>query len=149
MRPTPAEVISGVRRILADVIDPEIRSEYARARLREVRAVLAQLDWDNAGLGMQSDVARMRQLLGEFSRWATAEPARSRHFAPYTAQLGTMIASETDAGSDFSACNSRKAEQDQVVIGLIDPLEDWITAHPADADGRELRRRLLDLYQPR
>lgn len=91
MRPTPAEVISGVRRILADVVDPEVRSEYARARLREVRAVLAQLDWDNAGLGLQSDVARMRQLLRELCEWATAEPVRERHFAPYTDQLRTVI----------------------------------------------------------
>ena len=50
MRPSPAEVLAGIRRILKDVIAPEIGSELARLRLAEIRAVLAQVDWNNVAL---------------------------------------------------------------------------------------------------
>lgn len=49
MRPSPSETIAGIRTILADTIAPELTSEHARARLSEIRAVLAAVDWDNAG----------------------------------------------------------------------------------------------------
>ena len=52
MRPTPAETITQIRRLLKDVIEPDLQSDYARSRLREIRAVLAQTDWDDAAAGL-------------------------------------------------------------------------------------------------
>ncbi|MFN2538767.1 MAG: hypothetical protein ABR549_11580 [Mycobacteriales bacterium] len=62
-RPSPQEVVDGIRRTLDDVIAPELTSEHARQRLAEVRAVLAQLDWNDAGLQLAQRTARLRALL--------------------------------------------------------------------------------------
>lgn len=59
MRPLPSEIIAGVRAILAETIAPELTTEHARSRLAEIRAVLAQIDWDNSGFELISRTERL------------------------------------------------------------------------------------------
>lgn len=63
MRPSPQELVDGVRRVLKDVVGPDLSSPHARQRLDEVRAVLAQLEWDDVGLRLAVRVARLREVL--------------------------------------------------------------------------------------
>lgn len=65
MRPSPQELVDGVRRILKEVVEPELTSDHARQRLAETRAVLAQLDWDNAGLLLAQRTAALREVLAD------------------------------------------------------------------------------------
>ncbi|WP_286901545.1 hypothetical protein [Thermocrispum sp.] len=137
MRPTPTELITQVRRVLRDVIEPELSSGYARARLAEVRAVLAQVDWDNAGLHLMTHTTALRDALGDLRAWAHADEQRRAHF-------GQIDLPEPDA-ADFAGWNHWHSHYTGVVTALIDPLEDWLRAHPDDADGAALRHKLLTL----
>lgn len=142
MRPTPAEVIAGVRRILGEVVEPEVSSDYARSRLREVRAVLAQVDWDNAGTILGDRVDRLGSLLRECAEWVSADPGRRDHFAKSGVALPDSPPVEPQT---FADRNEASANYDSMVVALIGPLEDWLCAHP-DSAGHELRKRLLDHY---
>ncbi|WP_216892261.1 hypothetical protein [Nocardia alni] len=64
MRPSPSEVVAGIRAILAETIAPELTSEHARSRLAEIRAVLAQIDWDDAGFTLASRSDELARCLG-------------------------------------------------------------------------------------
>jgi len=63
MRPTPQEVIDHVRRVLKDVVAPELTNDHARQRVAEVRAVLAQTDWNGAGLRLAAETGELREVL--------------------------------------------------------------------------------------
>lgn len=63
LRPGPAEVVAGVRAVLRDTIAPELTSGHAQARLAEVRAVLAQVDWDEGVLALRDRTNELRAAL--------------------------------------------------------------------------------------
>lgn len=73
MRPRPSEIVTGVRAILKDVIGPELSSEHAKSRLSEVRAVLAQVDWDNAGFALAARNAALLKGLADAQEWSGQE----------------------------------------------------------------------------
>lgn len=141
MRPTPAELISGVRRILRDVIEPDLSSEYAKARLGEIRAVLAQFDWDDAGIATLRETDALGELLSECRDWMGSEP----WFADQRAGLDAALA-DRPGDEGLSTCLERKARYDNVVVELIDPIVDWLRAHPDDIDGERIRGRLIAHY---
>lgn len=140
MRPTPAELISSVRRILRDVIEPELGSDYARARLAEVRAVLAQVDWDDAGIHLARETTALRGLLTDVRSWVDSDERRKVHFGHLSDGLAVDADEPVD---DFAGYNERHASYAAVVVALIDPLEDWLRDNPGDTTGHELRRELL------
>ncbi|GLZ15954.1 hypothetical protein Acsp04_61890 [Actinomadura sp. NBRC 104425] len=140
MRPTPAETIAGIRRILRDVVEPEVGSEYARQRLREVRAVLAQIDWDDAALRLRRRDQALRGLLADARTWIEADPARRRAFADLLPQLagpGEPVPEE------LAALNAVHARHAAVLTEVAGRLATWLRAHPEDAGGRELRLRMM------
>ncbi|HEY0448697.1 hypothetical protein [Actinophytocola sp.] len=127
MRPTPAETIAGVRRILRDIVAPAVTDEYARTRLREVRAVLAQLDWDDAPLRLRTETETMRGLVAEFRRWADEPTTRPTTRAPET----------------FAELNATHAEVAAQLAEAASRLDTWCREHPHDEDARALRQRLI------
>lgn len=143
MRPTPAETIAGIRRILRDVVEPEVGSDYARSRLREVRAVLAQIDWDDAALRLREGTQTHRLLLQEVLDWATADPGRPRGLA------GLDVPPPDDAGTSFADLNAARTAVAARLVEAARLLGTWSRAHPDDESARELLLRLLDrLHQP-
>lgn len=68
-RPRPSEVIAGIRSVLADVIAPELTSDHARSRLAEVRAVLAQVDWDDNAFAERERALALRRSLDAATDW--------------------------------------------------------------------------------
>src|SRR5690349_18226808 len=97
MRPTPAEVILGVRRILKDVIEPEVGSEYARARLAEVRAVLAQVDWDDSLTTLARDNATVADLARRAGSWIRADARRQDVFGTSAGALARVSSGDRGA----------------------------------------------------
>ncbi|NKQ57062.1 hypothetical protein HFP15_29750 [Amycolatopsis sp. K13G38] len=140
MRPTPAELISHVRRILRDVVEPELDSAYAKARLAEIRATLAQVEWDDAGLQLARDVTTLRELLSRCRQWIESDEVRKAHFAD---NLALMASLPHGAIEDFAAGNGTRVRYHEVVIALIDPLEDWLSTGQDDGTGLRLRGELL------
>lgn len=140
MRPTPTELIAHVRRILRDVIEPEVGSPYAQALLAEVQATLAQIDWDDAGLRLAESVGELRKLLLRCRDWIESDETRKAHF---TTTLRDLAALPTETPEDFAGWNETRARCDEVVIALIDPLEDWLLVDQDDGTGQELRWELM------
>lgn len=134
MRPTPAETIAGVRRILLDVVEPEVGSEYARARLREVRAVLAQIDWDDAALHLRTATQRQVELLDELRDWAAA-PERVGFGA-----VGTVGPAE---GASFAELDAAHTEVAATLVRAVRQLGEWLRDHPDDGQARWLHLRLV------
>jgi hypothetical protein len=138
MRPTPAEVIAGVRRVLRDVVEPEVGSEYARTRLREVRAVLAQLDWDDASLQVQLERTRMRALLADAQAWMTEAAGSEPVFEALAGRVEALIDTEATTLAEH---NSARATEAGLLVEVSDALAGWTRAHPDDEGARELRRQ--------
>ncbi|MBH0119530.1 hypothetical protein I0Q12_08345 [Rhodococcus sp. CX] len=136
MRPLPSEIIAGIRRILKESIEPELTSGHARSRLEEVRAVLAQMDWDDFGFTLASRNRALAGVLEEIQAWRVADPARSTVIPDVAAAL---------PGHDrLAAHQSCFEELAGSVVALVDPLGDWVTAHPEDSDAARLRKELLE-----
>lgn len=138
MRPSPADVITGVRRILKDVVGPEVASEYARSRLAEVRAVLAQVDWNDAALRLRQDVLVQRQLLAEIDRWRSASLDRVEHFA---AVAPANICTELPA--TYDELDEVYRSEAASLVELNRSLAIWTRAHPHDVSARDLRTTIL------
>ncbi len=135
MRPLPSEVIAGVRRILKETIAPELTSDHARSRLAEVRAVLAQVDWDDAGFALAARNRVLRDALERIEEWRTADPARTRAFPPLTVRVSPedRMTAHQVAYRDLAAA----------AVATVDPLADWLAGHPDDVEARDLQRALL------
>lgn len=110
MRPRPSEIITGIRAVLADTIAPELNSEHARSRLAEIRAVLAQVDWDNAGFALQKRCGSLAAALTQAQQWTRqAVPAApTQHsfdaYQQYWEQLAThAVAAQETLGSHVAA----------------------------------------------
>ncbi|HWD05867.1 MAG TPA: hypothetical protein VG497_22255 [Kribbella sp.] len=140
MRPTPDELITHVRRVLRDVVEPELTSSYARSRLAEIRAALAQIPWNEAGLRLADASDTLRDLLLKCRTWIESDEARKKHFAD---SLPAFAGLPEAVPEDFAACNEIRARYDELVIELIGPLEDWLLTGKDDGTGAELRRELL------
>jgi hypothetical protein len=73
MRPRPSEIIAGIRTILAETIAPELTDDHARSRLAEIRAVLAQVDWDDSAFALKARAATLALALAAADEWASEE----------------------------------------------------------------------------
>jgi hypothetical protein len=142
MRPTPAEVIAGVRRVLRDVVEPEVASDYARSRLREVRAVLAQLDWDDAALSVRRQQDTMLGLLNGAREWIAGDGARASAFGDLFPRLSSADA-ETEGAETLAELNAAHATTAALVVEVGDALAAWTREHPEDTGALDVRRRLL------
>lgn len=85
MRPRPSEIIAGIRTVLKDTVAPAVDGDHAKARLDEVRAVLAQVDWDNAGFQLAAKADRLEAALQAAAPWLPealpAKPAQADYRA--------------------------------------------------------------------
>ncbi|MDT2005801.1 hypothetical protein FXW78_15460 [Rhodococcus opacus] len=135
MRPLPSEVIAGVRHILKESIEPELTSGHARSRLDEVRAVLAQIDWDDAGFTLASRNHALAGVLEQIESWRTTDPARSMVVPGITSGLP-----EHDRFAAHQECYEKLAAS---AVALVEPFSDWVATHPEDGEAARLRKALL------
>jgi hypothetical protein len=142
MRPTPSETISGVRRILKEVIEPDLQTEYARTRLREIRAVLAQVDWDDAVLRLRRSDEVVRALLAEIQGWADAQPDSTPELEGLR---GKVVPKNEEPSQTFAGLNDRYQERAARLVAASDLLAAWDRRHGgSDADCRRLRLRVIE-----
>jgi hypothetical protein len=126
VRPRPSEIIAGVRAVLAETIAPELTSEHARSRLAEVRAVLAQIDWDSVGFDLMERAESLARVLREARRFADVElpeaPAEKNPdvYQRYYEQLATSATS------------------------VLTALRTQLAARPADDEVRTAYRAILE-----
>jgi hypothetical protein len=146
MRPTPAETITQIRRLLKDVIEPDLQSDYARSRLREIRAVLAQTDWDDAAAGLAATNTELAELVIECADWAEADPAREPVAAHYRHSIEEIRARPPAVTEPFEVHNRLNGAYGALLAGLADQVTRWHRQHPEDASARQLQRRLLEHF---
>lgn len=148
MQPTPAEVITGIRRILKDIVEPSVGSEYALNRLAEVRAVLAQIDWNDSLTQLITDNIAVSALAGEAAGWIEAAPARRRAFNEILPKL-TQVHGEgcgADAIEPFAVHNERSEAYSRMMVSLTDGLAAWVRVHPSDDGAAALLYRVRRHY---
>jgi hypothetical protein len=135
MKPLPSEVITGVRRILKETIAPELTSDHARSRLDEIRAVLAQVDWDDAGFVLAARNRSLAEVLGRIDEWRAGDPDRADSIPAFDASLP-----DDDRMAAHQMAYQALAT---AVVSLVNPLQDWLAGHPDDAQAAVLHRDLL------
>jgi hypothetical protein len=137
VRPTPAETIAGVQRVLTEVIAPAVQSDYALARLREIQAVLGRLDWDDSLTHLRRDNSAAARLLASGRLWLDADPSRAAAIAVDRERLDRAC-TEPDGAEPFAVHNARAAECAQAAIELASGLGSWLSSHPGDSEARIL-----------
>ncbi|MBD0859782.1 hypothetical protein IA539_00935 [Gordonia sp. zg691] len=135
MTPLPSEVIVGVRRILRDTIAPELTSGHARARLDDIRAVLAQVDWDDAGFHLARRCHQMATSLQAIDRWRASDGERTQDIPEVTVNL--------PAEQSTAAYSATYRSLASAAAALVDPMADWMSRHPDDNEARRLHQALL------
>jgi hypothetical protein len=125
MRPKPSEIIAGIRTILAETVAPELADDHAKSRLAEIRAVLAQVDWDDAGFTLKERTTKLAAALREAGEWATEELP------------GSPTTETFDAYVRYWEALGRCA------IGALDRLNEHLDEFPADEVAETCRRQLL------
>ena len=139
VHPTPAETIRGVRQILRDVIEPHVSSDYARIRLREVRAVLATVDWDDPAAGVRSEIAALHQVLADARAWASGREVRAAALAEV---MDSELPEQPAPDSRFADVCAYRNDVAQRVICVTDRLREWGRAYPGDGAEAVLARAL-------
>ncbi|MCG2621228.1 hypothetical protein LVY72_04785 [Arthrobacter sp. I2-34] len=146
MQPTPAEVITGIRRILKDVVEPSVGSDYARNRLAEVRAVLAQIDWNDSLTHLARDNSAVSDFAGQAADWVNAAPERRAAFAGLLPGLTEAQRPAVDVVEPFAVHNERSEAYSRLMVSLTDCLAAWVREHPADDGAAELLDRIRRHY---
>ncbi|GAA1651721.1 hypothetical protein [Georgenia ruanii] len=135
MRPLPSEVIAGVRQILKETIAPELTSAHARSRLEEVRAVLAQVDWDDAAFALARRNRALADALRRIEDWRSGDPRRAETIPACTVRMPKV--------DSLAAHQAAYAELAAAAVAVVEPMADWLVAHPSNAEARALRGELL------
>jgi ribosomal protein S15P/S13E len=126
MRPRPSEIITGIRSVLAETIEPELTSGHARSRLSEIRAVLAQVDWDDAGFQLKSRTSVLAERLAEADLW-----------------VGGALPNGPVEES-FDAYQAYWEHLSALAVTSIERLTVHLDEHPKDDVARAVFERLLD-----
>jgi hypothetical protein len=130
MRPRPSEIIGGIRSVLADTIAPELTSQHARSRLSEIRAVLAQVDWDNAGFQLKARASVLAEHLAEAGAWVG----------------GSLPANPAE--ESFDAYQAYSEQLAALAVGALERLSVHLDDHPEDEFARTAYQRLLSACLP-
>jgi hypothetical protein len=127
MRPTPQETISGISRILKNTIEPHLTDEHALNRLREIRSVLAQIDWNDAPMKLGRETEAVAALLQDWRAWADADDARSSAFVTQRAQIDELLAVPDGSShyEPFAALEARHARYTHMVVEVSTATSRW------------------------
>lgn len=112
MTPAPNDLIASVRNLLRDVVATELQTDVARARLRQVMALLRDVDWNDAALVLWRENTALADLL---TRW------------------GAQPSPQTDIVLRYESLASRNAELRALLAGCIAAMPDGWTRNHAEA----------------
>jgi hypothetical protein len=135
VRPQPSEIIGAVRGVLKEV-RAQVATEAGRARLDEVRAVLAQVDWDDAGFELATRTRDLASVLDDIAAWRDRDPARCAALPELEPVL--LPAEQTYAGHQAAYVAAARA-----VVALVVPMAEWLADHPCDREAAGLHARLV------
>jgi hypothetical protein len=134
MRPAPQEIISGISRILKETIEPQLTDEHALSRLREVRAVLAQVDWNDTTTKLGLETESVAAVLENWRVWTEADDGRAAAFAAQRARLDELSdeSRRSPRYEAFAVLGARHARYGQLVVDVASATSRWAR----DEDGR-------------
>lgn len=140
MRPRPSEVIEAIRRILRDDVLPELTSPAARARVAEIRGVLAAVDWDDIALTHLRETRQLGRAVEGLLHWLEEDSDRAANFAPHLSARPTL-----QGGDSFDELEADRRALDNWFLAILEPLDAWLSHHPS-VEGRHLRQAIADIY---
>jgi hypothetical protein len=115
MKPTPQQLIDGVRSRLREVIAPELVSDHARAEIRRVMAVLRDVDWNDAAFITMRENVALEGILADVNAWIEADAARAQALG-LTSTPGSIAA---DSPRSFAECDARNRACRAALAGMI------------------------------
>jgi hypothetical protein len=143
--------MAGVRRILDNVVIPEIQSSYARAQVGNIIDTLASTEprWDKVTPMLMEENDDLRFLLG--SAVTALGVAQARRGNPVLQRLEQQIRQEIEKvpGAEnkypsFAALNDDNQRYQSLLVQIIDSLEAAKDTHGDDTGLRDLRQRIRD-----
>jgi hypothetical protein len=146
MRPTPAETITQVRRLLKEVIEPDLQSDYARGRLGEIRAVLAQMEWNNAAAQLAARNAELAQLTLDCAQWAEESPQRQPVLADLQDAIAGIRTQPPTLVPRFEDLNASNQTYAALLIAVADRIAYWGNEHPEDTSAQDQLGRLIEYF---
>lgn len=145
MRPTPQEVITGAIGVLTDTVGPQVGDEYAASRLREVCALLGQIDWNDAAAGLSADNDAAVALLQQWAAWVKADASRAQAFSSPTQRTTALLESPVARG--FEALNARNSALRGAVADAATAVRQWAGDDPERlAAAKPLLTAMLENY---
>jgi hypothetical protein len=105
MRNSGNQLIDSVRALLREAVLPELQSDIARARLRQVMATLRDVDWDEAPLALLRENALLQGLVESWGGLVPAAEAVPGYeaLAARNAALRRQVAEHFAAATQWSA----------------------------------------------
>ena len=134
MRPTPAEELAGIRRILAETVAPAVTDEYAASQVQNVLTALDRFaaSWDRARENLQAENRSLATLLAGIA----AGPPPGLGDPSLAERLSQAAATPEDAS--FDAVNGRN----QQLRGLLDEVIRALDVTGGDPSAETVRQQI-------
>lgn len=119
MKPTPNQMVDGMRALLRESVLPRIESDEATADARRIMVVLRDTDWNEFGFALLRENAALAGLAAQALEWSVAQVSRQAHFAPLRP---TLHASQDGASRDdsFARAQQRNLELRKALADFVD-----------------------------
>lgn len=123
MKPTPNQIVDGIRALLRESVLPGTESEQVKADLRRIMAVLRDTDWNEFAFALLRENAALAELAQQAIEWNTAQPAREACFGllPASLQASVLGLSRDDS---FARAQQRNLDLRQALADFIDRCPD-------------------------
>lgn len=140
MRPTPNELIAGIRSLLRDSIGSHLQDPAAAADLKKVMSVLRDVDWNEAGFALLAENRELVRLLDEIKCWVSGLPSGAPVFA------GLLQEMPACTGRPEARTFAEAIDVNQTCRSLLGDFVDLISREAEDvapaAERQEWRRRV-------
>jgi hypothetical protein len=101
MRPTPNQLIRGIRDLLRQSVAPEVVSDQGILSLRKIMGILREFDWDEAAFVLSRENDALRAMACEIVAWSDEDARRSVALHPVLDRLQAIL--EAPESSDSFA----------------------------------------------
>lgn len=135
MNPSPQQAIDGVRRVLSDVIAPALADDVALAAVRDIRALLAQYDWNDVVPDMAERNVAGARLVQLCATWLETMPGTA------ASQLSdaAMAMTQMPAAARYAHHVERAEGIDALLLGTHALARTVLADDPHDAAARAVR----------
>jgi hypothetical protein len=140
MRPTPNELIAGIRGLLRDSVGSQLHDPAAVADLKKVMSVLRDLDWNEAGFALLAENRELVCLLDEIRGWISGLPSGPSIFVALLREMPACT--EKPEARTFAEAMDVNLTCRSLLGGFVDLISKEAEGVAPVAERQEWRRRI-------